>query len=317
MPADMTYVDASTDAGKRLVDSAWRWHHFNPDWVPSRVATAIRLLMLSRLHTRILCSLDTGQRFWAYPDDIIQCTICMNHEWEGLIYQSVRSLIRNGATVLDVGAHVGYSSVLLGDWVGPTGKVHAFEPLPWHREQIDQNLRLNGFSDRVTVQPFAVTDKQGTASLYYNRSLNTGMGSLHSQRRTSRVLEVDTIGLDQWREVNDVQDVDLVKIDVEGAELGVLDGMRAGLRAGAYASLLVELHPEPLSAMGRSVLDPVETLQSFGYTIYSWTAANTFVLYPEAPVSNYILALSDVGRQRLAVRPQSPDANSGGGAPSL
>lgn len=283
-------MDASSDAEAARVQRAWKWHHFNPPWLPSHLALVIRMAMLRGTHRPVVCRLDTGQKFFAYPDDLIQCTICVNGEWEGLIYRSVRRFVPPGGVILDVGAHVGYSSVLFADWVGEAGSVHAFEPLDWHREQIERNLELNRLRSRVKLHPIAVAEKQGTAAFYYRRSMNTGIGSLYARSRSSRVLKVRTAPLDAWRQEVGVASASLVKIDVEGAELSVLDGMEDGLAQGAYPLLLVELHPTQLQAIGHSATEVVERLVAHGYSIETWTENHRFEPYPRASLTEYILA---------------------------
>ncbi len=283
-------LDMRRDDGRRFVERAWKWHRFNPSWMPGHFSAALRMAALTRFHRQVLVELDTGQQFLAYPDDMIQCTICVNREWEGLIHQSVRSLIPAGGTVLDVGAHVGYSSTLFADWVGEDGRVHAFEPLPWHREQIAENARVNGFEERVQMHPFAISDRAGKASFFYSNSLNTGMGSLYTKRRSSRQIDVETCRLDDWRHANGVEKADLVKIDVEGAELDVLAGMEEGNGDGAYPVLLIEVHGDALTEMGRSVDELVETIESQNYALFAWSAEHRFEPYsPELP-RDYFLA---------------------------
>ncbi len=283
-------IDATSEEGAALVRRAWKWHHFNPSWMPAHIAMALRMLMLRGMNQPVLCELDTGQKFLAYPDDLIQCTICVNREWEGLIYRSVRACVEQGAVVLDIGAHVGYSSVLFADWVGEAGRVHAFEPLDWHRKQIERNLDLNRVGSRVQLHPVAVAAKSGTAPFYYRRSMNTGIGSLYARSRSSRTVMVRTTPLDAWRTEAGIASAALVKIDVEGAELSVLDGMEEGLAGGAYPSLLIELHPTQLEAMGRSALEVVERLEAHGYSIETWTEKHRFKPYPQAALTDYILA---------------------------
>ncbi len=284
-------LDSDTEAGSRLIQRAWRWHQFHSVWLPSAVVALVRLVQLRRCRRGVICRLDTGHRFLARPDDVIQCTICINGEWEGLIYRSVREFVPPGGIVLDVGAHVGYSSIRFADWVGPQGHVHAFEPLPWHRRHIQENLRLNGMEERVEIHDVAVADREGQASFHYSNVFNTGMGSLFERRRSSRTVNVVTTSLDSWRDRKKLADVDLVKIDVEGAELAVLEGMEDGLGKCRYRALLIEVHEETLRRLGRSSKDIVGLLERHGYELSTWSSEHRFEpLVTDGPIS-YLLAI--------------------------
>lgn len=285
---------SDSQAGSRLVREAWRWHHYQLSWMPSVLGALIRALQLRRYRRKVVCRLDSGHNFLARPDDFIQCTICINGEWEGLIYRSVRSLVHQGSIVFDVGAHVGYSSILFADWVGGTGRVHAFEPLPWHCQHIHENLRLNNLAERVQVHGLAVANRDGRATFNYSNLFNTGMGSLFARRRSSRSLSVPTVSLDSWCDRIELSNVDLVKIDVEGAELAVLDGMKEGLDKGRYRAILIELHEETLHQFGHSPREVADRLKS-RYELSTWSARDRFERLAEDGPISYLLARAVIG----------------------
>ncbi len=164
------------------------------------------------------------------------------HEPE--VCATLRRIVRPGWVCADVGANVGLISVLIGRLVGPTGRLHAFEPHPDNVRLLEQNLLRYGFEDRALVVRAAVSDGR------------TDRVALHAGRRRSRcewnivghdadgqptepVLTVPATSLD--RHFPPDQRLDLVKIDVEGAEARVLAGMQRVLRQWS-PHLLIECH---------------------------------------------------------------------------
>lgn len=130
-------------------------------------------------------------------------------------------LLRPGATVLDVGANVGYYTLLASVLVGDAGKVHAFEPEPKNAEFLRRHVRINARRN-VTVEQAAVSDRAGTARF----ESGTGSGTGHLGDRGT--LEVRTLRLDDYCARHALAP-SAIKIDVEGAEMSVLHGARETL----------------------------------------------------------------------------------------
>jgi FkbM family methyltransferase len=129
--------------------------------------------------------------------------------------------IRPGATVLDVGAHVGYYTVLAAVLAGESGRVHAFEPNPANAEFLRRHVRINALGN-VRVEQAAVSDRAGTARFDFG----TGSGTGHLA--DAGALEVRTLRLDDHCAEHALAPT-AIKIDVEGAETAVLAGGRATL----------------------------------------------------------------------------------------
>jgi len=127
-------------------------------------------------------------------------------------------IVKKGDVVYDVGAHVGFYTLLAAELVGPNGKVFAFEPLPRNIFYLKKHIKINKCNN-VEIIEAAVSDKEGETNF------------LESESTTSRLdqkgsLKVKTVSLDNlWRE-GKVLPPDLIKIDVEGAELEVLKGAK-------------------------------------------------------------------------------------------
>jgi FkbM family methyltransferase len=128
-----------------------------------------------------------------------------------------------GGTIVDAGAHVGYFTVSLAREAGTSGQVLAVEPLPSNLELLRANVALNKL-DNVRIFPLALGDRESHVQL--NVASDPAFSSLHTPyiRSTARTLRIPMNRLDTlWREC-DRPFVIVVKVDVEGAELGVLEG---------------------------------------------------------------------------------------------
>lgn len=154
-----------------------------------------------------------------------------------------------GHVFVDIGANHGYFTMLAASLVGETGRVVAFEPNPKVFRQLQMHAALNCVESRVLLLPRALAESQGEAKLYVSQEDgNSGLSSLTpgvealalgslSEAHTVLVL-LDTF--DRWLTSSGVDHVDLVKIDVEGAESRVLAGMRASLAAGVVGAIVCE-----------------------------------------------------------------------------
>jgi FkbM family methyltransferase len=134
----------------------------------------------------------------------------------------LRSLVPRGGTVLDVGAHTGYYTVLASSLVGPSGRVRAFEPHPRNARFLRRHVRLNRCHNTV-VEEAAVA--AGPGSAMFGGGSGSGTGSL----RPDGTHEVRTVGLDDYCGRHGLRP-DLIKVDVEGAEAQVLRGAAVTLR---------------------------------------------------------------------------------------
>lgn len=153
--------------------------------------------------------------------------------------------IRPGATVLDVGAHVGYYTLLSAVLAGPGGKVHAFEPNPANADFLRRHVRINRLGN-VRVEQAAVSDRAGRARFDFG----TGSGTGHLA--DAGALEVRTLRLDDYCAEHGLAPT-AVKIDVEGAEMSVLKGARETL-ARHHPTLFLSTHGAEVHAASLAFL---------------------------------------------------------------
>lgn len=196
--------------------------------------------------------------------DWIPQDIYLTGEFEEATSSIARALLKSGDTAVDVGANIGYFSLLFAQCVGDTGRVISYEPVPVLAAKLRRNLELNRF-DNTAVRDLALSDRSGAARFYVGPRNNTGLSSLRSPRESSDSFEVQLAPFDGL--VEDCAKVTLVKIDVEGAELQVLRGMEGLLRT-MRPNLLVEVTDSFLREMGDSAASLLQYVRQLGYVGY-------------------------------------------------
>ena len=190
--------------------------------------------------------------------------------------QLLERLARPGMVALDVGAHVGYYTRLLAERTGAEGRVIALEPNPATHQALRRNTRK---LPTVTALQLAAAEAEGSAELYdylmmsasgslhYDESLahqqqaQMGTGDLAPRREAGFEMQryrVRTVALDDCLRELGIKRVDLVKMDIEGAELAALRGMRGTIAASPGLSLVMEYNPSALQAFGH---EPAEALR--------------------------------------------------------
>lgn len=173
--------------------------------------------------------------------------------------------LSDGDTFVDLGANEGYFSVLASRLVGD-GKVFAIEPQRRCWTVILQNL-VDNDCQNVTLVPYGVAREEGSFEMVLTPPTNTGASSFVVSQRSSlwprqtvHVLPLDTIF-----ERYDIDEVALIKIDIEGYELDALESAREVLSSGRIQNLLVEVHPKQLATLGRDPAEIQRLLEGYGY----------------------------------------------------
>ncbi|HTC72568.1 MAG TPA: FkbM family methyltransferase [Solirubrobacteraceae bacterium] len=181
--------------------------------------------------------------------------------YEQAIANLFASTLRSGMTVLDVGAHIGYFTLVAGRHVGPTGQVWSFEPDPANRESLEHNIAVNGMRDRVSILPLAVASSVGEATLYRVAG-DTGSSTMYPSNGggASERIAVSRTSLDTWADSMGWPQVDLVKMDTEGAEGTVLAGMTELFERNPSMVVVLEFQADALEAAGEDPADFVAHL---------------------------------------------------------
>jgi FkbM family methyltransferase len=174
---------------------------------------------------------------------------------EGTAYEKWTSCIalgalREGDVAIDVGAHVGYFSVLFRLGVGPSGIVYAFEPLPETYRRLLRNVMVNRFVNLLPL-PLAVTDRSGSAEFHIS-SQNEGASSLLGWESGTRSCTVQVVSLDDVFRNACPKRPRLLKLDAEGVELNILRGGSRFFETHAPDLIICEVNRGALMAAGAS-----------------------------------------------------------------
>jgi FkbM family methyltransferase len=202
------------------------------------------------------------RRFELDPDQPYNYRYLLGRDEQGT-RRVVSSRLTGGMVAVDVGAHVGYYSRFFARAVGRAGSVYAFEPNPDTFAILERNT---GRYPQVTRFNSAVLDREGTVTLYRGRHKGTtSLWPENAQAQIEMPFRVPATSLD---EALDGVRVDLVKIDVEGAEQDVLAGMGRLLERSPSAILIVECHHGTLTGRGSSVRSLHERLTALGFRLW-------------------------------------------------
>jgi FkbM family methyltransferase len=184
---------------------------------------------------RILTGLASGMRICVSPAEHLSYVLGVA---EPHLQRAIRRYVMAGDTVYDIGANLGYVSLSLANRVGPKGRVIAFEPVPANIEGFRRNMEINGI-ENVQLREVAASDSSGRAVIRVAENLSTASLVWHRNDPSAAQLEVRTIAIDELVEGGEFGYPKFIKIDVEGAEGAVLQGMSRTI-AAARPVLFVE-----------------------------------------------------------------------------
>jgi FkbM family methyltransferase len=181
-------------------------------------------------------------------------------------------LLTPASVVLDVGANVGLVTLPVAARLSRgTGLVIAVEPVPANAARLQQVVALNGLQSHVRVLAVALGDEPGWVTLHVDPEAPTGNAAMRGAPARARAMQVPAVRLDDLRTAGDLPPIDLVKLDVEGAEVRVLRGAAAVLAADRPV-LLGEFHRGLMPAFGHTMADAAALLTPLGYRFYAFRA---------------------------------------------
>ncbi len=196
-----------------------------------------------------------------------------SHGKEKLTTSLFRQAVKEGQTVVDIGANIGYFTLLAARLVGPTGTVYAFEPEPHNYEVLLKNLSLNGYDNVVPVQK-AVFNVSGTVKLYLSHT-DIGAHTLREKhdhwqfdtKQSGDFVEVEAVTLDEFFK-DKGHPIDVIKMDCEGSEMAVVLGMDRIIRNNPGLKMFIEFYPSAIEEMGFSPREFVSKLvNDYGFAV--------------------------------------------------
>ena len=219
---------------------------------------------------QIACTVTSsfGGRFRLELSDWIQCSIYAFGEWEPVITAYLHDRLRSGDIFIDVGANIGYHTILAGLKVGNTGVVHAIEASPRTFALLCANISRNDLTN-IRYYNVAASDKPGELTLWIKENQNIGRSTVVKNEKED-YLDVEgvvrALPLTSIVPEEDILRARFIKIDVEGAEWLVLQGIMHLLPSlSRECEILLEVDPEALRSFGASTAACLTLLTDAGF----------------------------------------------------
>ena len=176
--------------------------------------------------------------------------------------------VKPGDVVLDVGANIGYYTAMLATKVGPTGHVYAIEPEPRNFDLLKRNVALNNLEHVVDTFQMGASDKAGVEKLYVQARSNlhsfVGPNAEHpAEGATGQWVDVPVVDLSSF--IEGKRPINLLRMDIEGYEVEVLNGLEQAIVEGRFAGDIVFECHRPRYDATRDITKPLRMLHRNGY----------------------------------------------------
>jgi FkbM family methyltransferase len=212
-----------------------------------------------------LYQLRNGNRYWLDDQRYLHQEIIRSGVYESETTQFFNKFIKPGWNVIDIGANIGYYTVLLAKLTGPTGKVYTFEPTRKYFGYLSRNVRENDLNN-VILNRIGLSNKKGKVKLKFDNSSATAFWTGDKKPEYSEVINL--VSLDNYLKYYSMSRLDLIKVDVDGCEPDLLKGAVRTLKK--YQPVIVmEVSHSHLLKYGITAWDYFSILKNLGYLIYT------------------------------------------------
>lgn len=198
-------------------------------------------------------------------DRVISAELILSGKWEEYESNLFEKSIQPGDTVLDIGAHIGYYTLIAARKVGPKGKVYAFEPLTKNFNLLKKNVEANGYTN-VELINAAVSNKVGIAKLFLSNEDNYGDQRIYDSEESRKTLRINTTTLDKY--FSNRKGVNVVKMDIQGSEMLALKGAIQLFKRSRKLKVFTEFWPKALRQAGSSATEYLNLLKRYRLELY-------------------------------------------------
>jgi FkbM family methyltransferase len=184
-------------------------------------------------------------------------------------FEFVKSNVKPGDVVLDIGGHIGLMAVLFGKIVKENGKVFSFEPTPGSYLNLRETIRINKMNKIVSPLNMAVTERSGPVDFFISDNIVDVANTLtpYEKNKELKVIKVEATSIDDFVIKHKLNKINFIKIDAEGAELKVLKGGSQTI-SQLKPKINLALHPEAIIANNDSLSAIYDYINELGYYIY-------------------------------------------------
>lgn len=200
--------------------------------------------------------------------------------FEGFENKMFADKIKPGDVVLDIGANIGCFTLLAARLAGAKGRVYAFEPEASNFDLLKKNVELNNYHN-VTLVNQAAADKNGKIKLYLSETV-MGMHRIYQSHYCDKTVDVESVRLDDYFK-DYFGKIDFVKIDTEGSEWAVLQGMTFLLQKNKKLKLFTEFAPCSMKEFGVEPEEYLKFLGDHGFTLYHFDEENGITVPADVP----------------------------------
>lgn len=217
--------------------------------------------------------IPSGILFRLGLQDHIQKQIFWHDGYEIPETTTLLKMIPASGIFLDIGANIGYHTLCAAKVLRNGGQVIAFEPSPETFRHLQENIALNKFTNITAVQK-GISDKTTTATFYFSGRENTGSSGLSpSGEFSGQSTAVELVNADDWLQQYKLAQIHAVKIDVEGHEMQVLQGLQQTLRQNRPV-IMIEILASTLARFDHTPAEVYGFLNGIGYKAYQLNDAN-------------------------------------------
>jgi len=221
-----------------------------------------------KVPTRVVSTLRYGMRMQLDITEYLQAHLYVFGDYELPTIRFLRSVLTTGSVCLDVGAQMGYLSLAMATAADRGTVVHSFEPESNNAARLLENVALNDLHN-ITLHQTAVSTVDGSLKLYLSNDRNAGTHSTVyiESNVSSEFVEIASVTLESFAQQQNLASIDLIKIDVEGAEIDVINGALQVLKQHKPL-VIMELSDHLQQARGQTCTEFKEFMASYGYSAY-------------------------------------------------
>ena len=182
---------------------------------------------------------------------------------ESLETKLIKKIVKKNMVIFDIGANIGYYTLIFADIVGENGKVYSFEPDPNNYRLLVKNLKANGYGNVIPIRK-AISDKVGEINFFFSEE-HRGDHRIYDPGDGRKLLKVKTTTLDEF--INDKIKPDIIKIDIEGVEFLAFLGMNKLIKSNRNLIIICEFWPGALKKGGTSPQKFLNKIADYGFKI--------------------------------------------------
>lgn len=237
-----------------------------PIWLREKISWRVQKFYSHPRDQNITLHFDKKVKLDLSKNDIGHKALIFNGFYELNLSRKLLKLAEDGGLLIDVGANYGYFSCL---WASrnPINRVEAFEASPMNTNALQNNVDKNRLGDRIRINKFALGKEKGVLAFDLVRSESqTGWGGLSLEHKTDSV-EVEVGTLDSFAQEMNITSIDVLKIDVEGADTWVLYGAARLIKERRINHIFFENNIQRMKLLNIEEGDAKTYLENLGYTV--------------------------------------------------